>query len=387
MTTIVQTQPTTAADVLRAASDLAPQVADRASEVEEARRVPADLLAALSAAGCFRTLLPRSHGGVEAALPSAMRVVEALGRADASVGWTVMIGASTWIDLVGLPRATFDSLYTDGPDLLVAGAFAPGGVAVPVDGGYRVSGRWGFASGSPHADWLYGNCVEEAEGEPRLRIVLFTLEEAEREDTWHVMGLRGTGSHHFRVDNVVVPAERTWALMQDEPSVDAAIVRVPPPALFALGIAAVAVGAARGSLDDIAAVAAAKTPLLAPAPLAADPTFHHDLASADTDLRAARALLYESAEEAWTTASAGSAFTLEQRARIRAAAASAVAKAADVVTTAYRAGGGSALYLDSSLQRRFRDVHAMTQHFLVRPDTLTTAGAVFAGREIDTPVF
>ena len=389
MTTVARPSPLKPVSVLDAVGNLLPAVAERASQVEVARRLPHDLLADLTAAGCFRMLLPRSHGGMGADLPTAMQVVGELSSADGSVGWTVMIGAAAWIDLAGLPASSLDALFADGPDVMIAGAFSPSGVAVRVEGGYRVSGRWGFASGSPHAEWLYGNCVEESgtAGPPRLRIALFAVGDAEVEDSWQVIGLRGTGSHHFRVDNAFVPAERTWALLEDEPSVDAPIVRIPAPAMFALNISAAAIGIAQGALADIRALATGKVPLLAGGPLAASPTFHRELATADAQLRAGRALVHECAESAWATASARSEFTLEQRARIRAAAAWAVDTAAAVVTSAYRAGGGTSLFVDSPLQRRLRDIHAVTQHFLVRPDTLTMAGAVLAGQEIDVPVF
>ena len=175
--------------------------------------------------------------------------------------------------------------------------------------------------------------------------------------------------------------------MRDVPCVDAPVVRVPPPALFALGIASVALGIARGALDDVVAIAPDKVPLLDRRPLAANPTFHHALATADTDLAAARALLREAAEAAWETAADAGEFTPYARARIRAAAVWATDRAADVVRAAHRAGGGGAIHVSSPLQRRLRDVNVLTQHFLVRPDVLTTAGAVLAGGEIDVPVF
>lgn len=387
MTMTLQSEPTSAEEILEAVTRLDPVVRSRAAEVEAARRLPVDLLDQLVSAGCFRVLLPRSHGGAGADLPAAMRVYETLSRADASVGWSVMIGSGVWRDLVGLPRETFDALYVDGPDVMIAGVFSPSGVAVGVEGGYRVSGRWAFASGCPHSSWLYGNCVEDVDGDHRIRTALFRTEEADIEDTWDVVGLRGTGSHHFTADNVIVPPERTCATFEDEPAVDAAIVRIPTPALFALGIASMAVGTARGALDEITTVAAAKTPLLSSTSLAGSPLFQHDLATADTELRAARALVYETAEEAWATACAGDDFTLGGRARIRAAAVWAVARASAVVSAAYQAGGGSVLYHESPLQRRLRDIHAATQHFLVRPDTMVTAGAILAGQDVDVPVF
>jgi alkylation response protein AidB-like acyl-CoA dehydrogenase len=378
---------TTTEQVLDATRALAPTIAARAAEIEAARRLPRDLLDELHAAGCFRVLRPRSHGGTGADLTEGVQVLEALARADASTAWTVMVGGATWIDLAGLPRASFDALFA-APDVVTAGVFNPTGSITPVGGGYRVSGRWSFASGCEHADWLYGNCVEGVvDGVPAMRAAVFAPEQVVIEDTWTVAGLCGTGSHHFRVDDVVVPAERTCRPMVDPPCVDEPVVGIPVPALLALMIAGVSLGAARGALDDIHAMAAGKTPLLAAGPLAANPHFRFELATAETELRAARALLGESTRSAWASAAEGEEITLEQRARFRAAAVWATTRAVAVVESAYRAGGGSSVYADCPLQRRLRDVHVLAQHFLVRPDTLTTAGAVFAGQDIDLPVF
>ncbi|MGH9118944.1 MAG: acyl-CoA dehydrogenase family protein [Acidimicrobiales bacterium] len=373
--------------VLHAVKALVPEIAARADEIESTRRVPPDLLDALRAAGCFRVQLPPSHGGAGAALPDALGVFEALSRADASVGWAVAIGAGAWCDLAGLPRSTFDEMYAD-PDRLIAGVFSPSGTATAVDGGYDVTGRWSFASGCPYADWIYGNTVETAAGdEPSVRTILFRPEEVEIEDTWRVLGMRGTASHHFRADAVVVPPERTFATFSAEPCVDAVIVRIPQPSLFSLGLATVAVGAARGALDDLLALALDKVPLFASSPLAGNQAFQQELARADTGLRAARSLLVECAEEVWAAAERGAEFGWEVVARTRAAAAWSTTTAVAAAESAYRFGGGSSLWDESPLQRRLRDLNVIAQHFLVRPDTLVTAGAVLVGQEIDVPVF
>lgn len=385
--TVLDTNTTTPADALRAAVALGPVIAARAPEVEAARRVPPDLLQELVAAGLFGVLLPTTHGGAGADLAQAMRVFEAVARADASVGWTVTIGASGWCDLAGLPRATFDDLFGE-PGAIVAGAFNPSGSITPDAGGYRVNGRWGFASGCEHARWVFGNCIEGVvDGAPQLRLAVFSPEEVVIEDTWRVSGLCGTGSHHFRADDVVVSAHRTFPTLAEERCLDEPIVRVPAPALISLAIASVAIGTARGALEDVIALAEHKVPLFAGAPLGANPLFQAELANADTELRAARALLYESAGEVWAAAVEAVPLSLEQRGAARAAAAWATARAAAVVDTAYRSGGGSSIYAECPLQRRFRDVHAITQHFLVKPDTLTTAGAILARQDVDVLVF
>lgn len=378
---------TTRLPVLDAVREMRTMISDRAAEVEAARRLPADLLAELKQAGCFRMLLPPSHGGDGTSPAEAMRVYQALSEADASVGWTVMIGSAAWVDLVGLPRATFDAIYADGPDVIIGGAFSPSGSATRVQGGYQASGRWGFASGCEHCAWLYGNCLEEVGDEQRLRMVLFAPAEVQIEDTWRVSGLRGTGSHHFTADQVFVPDERTFAAMEAEPCLDEPLVRIPLPALIAPLLASSALGVAEGAMADILALASGKVPLLAPTALASNPLFQHQVATAATELRAALGLLYDEVDSAWETATSEEPFTLEQRARIRSAAVWATARATAVVDFAYHAGGGSSVYDHNPLQRRLRDIHAISQHFLVRPDTLTTAGAVLAGQEIEVPIF
>lgn len=375
-------------DVLGASRELGPAIARRAPEIESNRRLPLDLLDELIAAGVFRLLRPETHGGIEAHLPGAMRVFEALAQADASVGWTVMIGSTSWCDLASLPRAAFDEIFLDHPNLITAGVFNPSGSIAAEGDNYRVTGRWSFASGCEHADWIYGNCVESVvDGVPQLRIAVFSPDAVVIEDTWAVSGLSGTGSHHCHVEDVAVPAERTLDPFVDEPCLDAPIVRVPVPQLIALAVASVAIGCAQGAFDDILALAGDKVPLLNTRPLAENPVFQLELATADTELRAARALIYETAEAAWETAAHGRPFTPVDRARIRAAAAWATERAAAVVGTSYRSGGGSSIFAASPLQRRMRDIHAVTQHFLVRRDTLATAGAILTGQEIDVPVF
>ncbi len=375
---------TTAATV----AELLPTIAARAAEIEAARRVPSDLLDDLIAAGCFATLVPASHGGAGADIATAMRLYEDLAAADGSVGWVVMIGGGAWCDLVNLPRATFDAVFATGPATIVAGAFNPSGSITPVNGGYRVEGRWAFASGCEHATWIFGNCVQGlVDGHPALRAALFSPDEVDLEDTWTATGLCATASHHFRVHDLDVPADRTFVPLEGEPCIDEPIARVHTPAFVSLVVSSVALGIARGSLDDIVAVAAAKMPMLTPSPLATNPLYQHEVAVADTELRAARSLLHATAEEVWAAGVEGRPLSLEQQARTRAAAAWAVERATHVVDTAHRFGGSTSVYADSPLQRRLRDIHTLTQHFIIRPDTLVSAGAVLSGHEPGVPVF
>jgi alkylation response protein AidB-like acyl-CoA dehydrogenase len=370
-------------DVLDAApGELLASIGARSEEIERQRRVPLDLLDDLRAAGCFRMLVPSDHGGAALDLPTQMHVIEQLAGADASVAWTVMIGSLAPIAFAKLSRATFDALYEDGPDVILAGTFNPTGVAARTPGGFDVTGRWSFASGCQHADWFMGHCIVDDGHVPTVRMMLLRPDQVAIEDTWWVAGLCGTGSHDVVVDGVHVPDRLTFSL-SDPPCHPDPLFRIPELSFTAFEIATVAVGIAGGALADIAAMAGAKVPAFADSTLATNPLFQCRLAEADARLRAARVLLDADAASAWATAAAAAPFTPEHRARIRATTTWVTQTAASVVDTAYTAGGGSALYSSNALQRRHRDIHALTQHFAVKPDTFTMAGAVLMGQDVD----
>jgi alkylation response protein AidB-like acyl-CoA dehydrogenase len=387
MTTTLDSR-TGAAGVLAAVRTHVPEIRARADEIESARRVPTDLVERLRDAGCFALLLPAAHGGLGADLATAMPVIEELSIADASVAWIVLVGGGVWVDLVGLPLATFDEIYGSRGRTIVAGVFNPTGTISPRSEGYQVSGRWTFASGCEHADWIYGNCIDASGDAPELRVAVFRPEDVEIVDTWSTLGLCGTGSHDIVVHDVTVPKTRTAAILTDPPSVDSPLARIPVPSILAVMMAAVPMGIARAALDDITDVASGKVPLLASTALGADPVFQHHLAAADARLGAVRARLYEAAEEAWAAATEGpEAITPTLRARLRATAVDVTATARDVVEFAYRAGGSTSLFRRSPLQRRLRDVFTVGQHFLLRPDALTTSGAVLAGQHPELTIF
>ena len=377
-----------AGDVVAAVDDLTQSIVDQAPVIERDRELPAGLIDDLVRAGCFRLLLPARHGGFGADLATAIDVWRRLARADASVAWTAMIGGAAWCDLAGLPRASFDELFPHDGDVIVAGAFSPTGSITLHADGYAVSGRWGFASGCRHATVLYGNCVDAgSDSAMPLRIAVFEPADVVIEDTWSTLGLRGTGSHHFHVENVIVPAERTLDPIGDEANVDTPIVRIPVPTLASLALAGVALGIAQGAVSDIVSIADGKVPLLAAAPLATDPTFQNQLATVDTGVRAAHALLNETIGATWATAVEARPLTPGLRADVRSAANWIVDRAVAAVDASHRAAGSASVYTGSPLERRLRDIHTLTQHFLVRADATTVAGSVLAGRPLEAMVF
>jgi indole-3-acetate monooxygenase len=375
--------------LLGSVRDLVPSISARSAEIDAARRLPLDLIAQLKAAGCFRMFVPKSHGGLDIDVPASMEIIETLASADGSTGWVVMIGCETPMLLALLSRQHFDSIYASGPDIVIAGAFAPRGHAELVESNYRVSGRWGFASGCQHSQWLFGNCIVTENGTPRAgvipgtaeaRAMMFAPSKAQILDTWSVNGLRGTGSHDIAVENLTVPADDSFDIFFGRPCIENP--SVAEPLLYAaLHIGAVAIGIAQRAINEIVALANTnKRRLYASASLAESPLFQYRMGHADASLRAARNLLRGQADAVWNSAVAGNPVSIDGRAPVMAAITWAVQTCAAVVDTCYKAGGGTSPYDDSPLQRCMRDIQTLTQHAGVAESWLTTAGATILGR-------
>lgn len=369
-------------------ADFAPRIRERAAEIEGARRLPLDLVAELRRLGLFRMLVPRSHGGLEIDFPPTVDLLAKLAAADGAVGWTVMIGCETPQLLALLPRAKFDAIYADGPDVVCGGAFAPQGTAEEIPGGYRVSGRWSFASGCQHADWLFGNCVVTRdgaplpgpiEGAPRVRCMALPATEWRILDTWKTAGLRGTGSHDIELRDARVSEDSSFDLFMGEPSLPGPHFAA-PLLQFSLHIGAVAVGIAEGALEDLTAFASTgKRRLYARASLADSQLFQYRLGHAEAAIQGARALLEARAAAYWQRALEGRVDP-SLRTPVLQTVAWVVETCAGAVDACYTAGGGSAVYEGSPLQRRLRDIHTLTQHASVQESVFANAGAERLGK-------
>lgn len=359
------------------------RIAARADETEAARRLPADLAQDMAAAGLFRMLVPRSLGGLQLTPMETVERLETIGRADASAAWCTMIAVTTGLCAAYLPSHLAQVIFGD-PNAITGGVFAPMGRAVRQGDHWRVSGRWAWASGSANCAWLLGGCVLMEDGKPRLapdgkpdhRMMVMPASSVRLIDTWHAAGLKGTGSGDMAAEDVGVPLDMSVSLIHDRPVAEGALYAFPAFGLLALGIAGVASGNARAALSDLKALLTAKKPLGSARTAAERGTVQVELARAEASLSAARALLFETLHAAWAVAEARGDVPLAERARLRLAATHMVRTAADITRTAYDLGGGSALFLSSPLQRRFRDAHAMTQHMMVAPATYELVGRV-----------
>jgi alkylation response protein AidB-like acyl-CoA dehydrogenase len=380
-----------AASPIDSARALAPRIAALSDRIERDRRLPPDLVRAMAEAGLFRICVPRKFDGLEVDVSTMIGTIEEVARADASAGWCVMIGATSGVVSAWLRDDVARPMYGGDPLLVTGGVFAPHGRAVAVPGGYRVSGRWPFASGSQHCGWLMGGCVVTDDGTPRLlsggavdpRMMLFPASEARIIDTWTVSGLCGTGSHDMEVSDIFVPGERSVSLISDRPLQPGPLYAFPVFGLLALGIAGVALGIARSAIDALVRLASAKTPTGSRKRLADRPATQAQVARAEALARSARAFLLGAVEETWREALGSGSIGPARRALCRLAATNAAVACAQAVDLMYEAGGGTSIYATSPLQRHFRDIHVLTQHMMVAPPVYELAGRLLLGLDTD----
>lgn len=374
----------------KAAETHAAALRDRGAEIERARRLPEPFVRAFEESGLFRLCVPQSLGGPELPLTDLVRVLETLAAGDAAASWCAMIASTTSALAAWLEPAAAHAIFS-APGAITGGVFAPSGAARRAPGGFTVSGRWSFGSGCQHCTSLLGGAIvagdagpeRTPQGRPDIRLCFFPAGAVEILDTWHVSGLMGTGSHDLAVQDRFVPEAHAVSLISDTPRESGPLYRFPVFGLLAIGVASVALGIARHAIDEFVALASKKTPALAQKRLVDRATAQVAVAQAEGALGGARAFLLSSIDEVWRRLEAGGEITLGDRARVRIAAAHAVAGAVRAVDWMYELGGGSAIYLSSPLQRCFRDVHVVTQHASVAGGSLELAGRALLGADAD----
>ncbi|HTT78214.1 MAG TPA: acyl-CoA dehydrogenase family protein [Stellaceae bacterium] len=366
------------ATLLARAEALVPVLRERAGRTEELRRVPDETIADLHQSGLFRMLQPRRVGGSELPFRAIVELVSAIGRGDASTAWVLAnLAAHHW--LLGMwPKRAQDEVWGPSPDNLVGSALIfPRGRARPTDGGYRVTGRWPFSSGIDAAAWLLVGAIlqDEETGGSEPRIFLLPARDFSIIDTWHVIGLGGTGSKDVAVEDVVVPAYRSIAVNQitggpnPGSAVNPAVLyQLPAVSLFAFCIAGVSLGIAQGAIEYFTQTTRTRTSYYTGRSLADFVTLQIHLAEATAMTDAARAVVLGDCDEATRLVSEHLVPNLDQRARYRrdgAYAATLCTKAVDVL---FGATGGGAIYARNPLQRAFRDVHAANAHYILNWD-------------------
>ena len=375
---------------LHATRELVPMIRSCADQIEADRELPRPLFEALADAGLFQLALPRALGGAEIDLPTYVQVLEEIGKADASTGWVVNQCAIFATYAARMPREIARSIWIDTPRSVVANTPLPTARAAVVPGGYKVTGRQGFSSGCRHAAWLAARAHIFENGQPRLkdgqpeeRYLFVPAAETELLDTWHVRGMRGTGTHDFAVSDVFVPAERT-ILQAGAPLLETGpLYQIPRSLLFASADAAVALGVARSSLAAFSELAGAKTPRAMQATLRDQPMIQAAVGHSEANLRSGRAFLTEAVGDIWTEATSTGTVTLDQRAALRLATTHAIRLAVDIVDTVYHASGVTAIYEGNLMQRHFQDIHVISQHLQGRLSHYELIGKYSLGLKID----
>jgi len=377
--------------MLDRARSLGPELRDRSAEIEDLRRLPDDLVDGLVADGLLRLWVPAALGGPELDLVEGLEVFRELARHDTAVGWCSMIASTTSVCAGLLPEEHARVLYGD-PGAVTGGLAAPVGRARSVDGGLRVDGRWAWGSGTSHCTAIGGGVLlvdEHGAPAPRddgllVAFAFFDRDDVEILDTWHVLGVRGSGSNDYEVRGAFVPEGRWVELTRPVPRVDGALYRFPIFTLLAASVASTAIGVAERAVEELALLAGGKVPQGSNRTLAERPAAQAELARAEATAASARALLLERCGDAWETSVAGDAPTVAQRRAIRLAATDAAQRCADAVSRLHRMGGGEAVYRRSPLERLFRDANVISQHAMTAERTYELAGRLRLGLDTDT---
>ncbi|HVW35322.1 MAG TPA: acyl-CoA dehydrogenase family protein [Acidimicrobiia bacterium] len=381
----------TGADILRNAAGLDPLLRAEADEGERLRRLTPTAVTALRQAGAFRMPMPAAWGGPEVDIVTQAEVVETLARADGSAGWCVMIGSDSGFYSAFLDDAAGRAIYPDLDTVTAGGVLPAGRLDRQADGGYRLSGRWSFASGIDHAEVIAAGAVVFAGGEPQpgpqghpeWRIALLPRAAFEVHDTWHTTGLAASGSQDYSTDGVAVPAEHTFSFA-DGPRRAGTLYAW--PGMFLGNTAAVPLGIARDALDVARAIWVDKVIGPEPRPAREDPRVRAALARAEAMVGAVRSYTYDQLRSLWATLERGDLPTPDQRAALAGSYAHTFQTCRAAVTLLYEEMGSLSVYRRCPLDRHLRDLLTVSQHLLGQTRTLEMAGAMWLGLPPPLPV-
>jgi len=368
-------------------------VAAASDEIERERRLPAALLDRLHEAELFRLLLPRSANGIETDPVTFFHVMETIAAADASTAWCLSQAGGCAMSAAYLDVPVAQAIFGNDPRAVLAWGPGPKVKAIECDGGYRVTGVWSFASGGRHATWLGAHCpIFQACGSPRLdetgvqqeRTMLVRSQDVEWTDIWNTVGLRGTASDQFALHDRFVRADHSITREFDRECRERGpLYRMSNHTCYQIGFAGVACGIARGALDCFIDMAKGKIIRGGKRPISENAVVQSGLAQAEVNLRSARAYVLQSMAEIWQDLCGGAMITVAQRITVRMAATNAILKSREAVDFAYHTAGASSIFDNHPLERRFRDMHTVTQQLQGRMSHFETVGAWMLGTDAD----
>jgi alkylation response protein AidB-like acyl-CoA dehydrogenase len=385
------TVPNTAEDILAAVRAIAPELRERSVEIEQNRRLPADVVELLRGAGVFRMGFAKEFGGADLTSVEQTRVIEALAYADTSVGWCGMIGMDSGLYSAYLSPSAVREMFPN-PDMITGGLINPNGRAERVPGGYRLSGHWNLGSGVTHADWVSAGAFTYTDGEqdhneqghPNWRVLLVRPEEVKVIDTWNSTGLAGSGSVDYEIDEVFVPEEHTFSFGRP-------LSRTGPlaaPDALMRKMPGVPLGVARAALDHVREVARTKVNRASGLPWAQDYRVQFTIGECEMDYLTIWHGVYGSIEDKWQRLEAGVAYAdLAPGERVRTVllALNAFRGALSIVRRLYDLMGTTSIYKPSPMDRWLRDLNTMCQHVMAQDVIVQSAGAHLLGGQPQFP--
>ncbi len=362
-------------------AELTPMLRGYASEGDRLARLPDAVVQQLHSLHLLRLWIPQRYGGLELELVETLRIYEAAAKIDGCFGWAVMIGAGGGLFAAFLEPAPASDIFAPS-NAVIAGSGAPDGIAEQITGGYRVSGRWRYASGAHYATTFTANCrvvrdghpVVDTEGEPLIRAMAFTSSQVTIHPAWDTSGMRGTGSHDFEVRDVLVPQQHTFSVFTDAPRESGPLYRLPFDVLTELPIAALALGIARHALDAFQALVICKKDYASNQPLSHHPLIRTKYAESNARWRFMRAGIYSLASHAWQGALANRSLTSQELAEITASCALCLSELQRAVSDLGALAGMSAIMRDHEFARASRDLQTLAAHVSVSQLQLLSAG-------------
>jgi alkylation response protein AidB-like acyl-CoA dehydrogenase len=362
-------------------------------QAEADRRLPAAIIEAMQDAGLFKLWVAKEYGGDEVDLPQFMDVVEALACADPASAWVFTNTAASGTLVASLPPESARQIYAENCNVPVSGSVQPRGRAVPVEGGYRLSGRWPLTSGCHFGDWFSPMAIVfegEAprmipEGFPDMRTMFVRHSEIQIVDTWNSVGMRGTGSEDVIIEDVFVPEGMTFSFFTGRPQVAGSLYQAGQLSLFSMVLATVMLGTARRGIDAFVEMVKNKVPTLSQSPLGSRPTVHAELARAEARLQSARSFMFDVANRITDSVKAGNGLPSDLEASQRLACVNAAEAARDAIDRVFALAGTSPIYTGNTLERCLRDIHTAGQHLICSPVWWEKTGQYYFGMELGMP--
>ncbi len=384
--------------LLESVARIEPILREHAAEAESRRRLSDAAAAAMQEAGLYRMWIPRAYGGLEVDPMTAHRVFEEVARIDSAAGWNLALPTANTLFPAFLDEQACAEIYGEASGI-IAGAFFPLGDAVPVEGGFRLSGRMPFASACHHCNWFTvmaqvvenGTARTRADGKPETWFMALPASDFEIIEHWNTVGMRGTGSHDVAIRDAFVPRHRAAPLVaQTQQSLpkgfEGPLYRCTVWAAVP-SLASVATGIARAAIDELVVLATKKTPAYMPSPLSQRSLAQSQVAQAEAKLGAARAYFYEALREVFENAVAGRFVEMQHKMKVELAAVHAALAAAEAVDLVHAAAGTSGIREEHRFERHFRDVHVITQHAYISASRYESVGKHLFGLETDWSFF